>query len=143
MQGTSGMTTGYISQRAMLQAIQRGDQFVYALITRHGAVKIGVSRDLANRKRKIEFGGTDHFVGFMPGDYQAEQRIHASLTQHRIPGTREYYYPVPEILPAINQMREWMGVRELRRKALPRLAECKFHSRVQEFETRGTPMFQK
>ena len=131
---TAGMTGTRISQRLMLDAIQQGEQFVYSLITREGAVKIGCSSNLMNRKKTIGFGGVRHFVGFRPGGFAEERAIHRTLGEHRIFGSREYYYPVVGLLPAINDMREWMGVEPLTRRDLPRLASCKFHRRVQELQ---------
>lgn len=131
---TSGMTGSRIPQRLMLEAIQQGEQFVYSLITREGAVKVGCSSNLMNRKSSIGFGGVRHFVGFRPGGFPEEREIHRSLTEHRIFGTREYYYPVVGVLPAINEMRDWMGIDPLTRRGLPRLASCKFHGRVMELQ---------
>lgn len=128
----NGTTAGIVSQRFLLESIQRGESFVYALITRELAVKIGVSTNLMNRKGAVGFGGGERFVGFMPGDFAVEQRIHRSLDEPglRIYGTREYYYPLPGVLPAINEMREWMGLRPFRRRELPRPSQCTFHGRV-------------
>lgn len=127
---TSGMRSQTISQRWLLETFQQDEQFIYALITRENAVKIGVSVNLANRKSGIRFGGVDRFIGFMPGGFPEERRIHTSLAEFRIHGTREYYYPVPGVLPAINLMREWMGIRPWRRRELPRPASCTFHGRI-------------
>jgi hypothetical protein len=132
--GAPGMVSQRVSQRWLLESIQRDEQFVYSLITREGAVKIGCSQNLMNRKNGIGFGGVRHFVGFRPGGYPEEREIHRSLTEHRIFGTREYYYPNPGVLPAINDMREWMGIEPLNRRDLPRLASCTFHRRVQELQ---------
>lgn len=141
MNRSAGMVSGRISQRWLLDQIQRGESFVYAAITREGAVKVGVSTNLMNRKKNIEFGGTSHFIAMRPGDRADEKDLHRRLAEHRIAGTREYYYPYPEILPVINEMREWMGLRPLRRKALPRLARCTFHRRVMEARAKGTSVF--
>lgn len=130
-----------ISQRYLLEAFQQGEQFVYALVTRENAIKIGVSANLMNRKSGIQFGGVERFVGFRPGGYADEQRIHASLGEFRIPGTREYYYPLPGMVPTINEMREWMGIRPIRRRDIPRPAECTFVGRVIAAEARGASVF--
>lgn len=127
---TSGMRAQILSQRFLIESMQQGEQFVYALITREGSVKIGCSSNLMNRKSGIGFGGVKHFIGWQPGGFPDERAIHEALTEHRIYGTREYYYPVPELLPTINAMRGWMGIRPMRKRDLPRLASCTFHGRV-------------
>jgi len=129
-----GVRAHAASQRFLLESIQRGDPFVYALITRENAVKIGRSTNLMNRKSGIDFGGVERFVGYMPGNFEAERRIHRSLDDAdvRIYGTREYYWPLPGVLPPINEMREWMGIRPLRRRELPRPSTCTFNRRVME-----------
>lgn len=138
---SAGMQSDPVSQRWLLEAFQQDEQFVYALITRENAVKIGVSVNLANRKSGIKFGGVSHFLGFRPGGFPEERRIHATLNEHRIPGTREYYYPVPGVLPAINAMREWMKIPALCRRDLPRPASCTFHRRVMEAQASGESVF--
>lgn len=111
-----------VTQNAMLRLLQHGDSYVYALLTRHGALKIGVSKDLAQRKTSIDFGGVDRFLAFVPGTYDDEQAIHATMAADvRIGTRREYYYPVwYEVLPPVNQLRETMGVKPLNRRDLPR-----------------------
>lgn len=134
MQGNPATRSHRVSQRFLLESIQQGEQFVYSLVTREGAVKIGCSSNLFGRKSGIKFGGVQRFVGYRPGGFTDEREIHQTLVEHRIFGTREYYYPNPGLLPAINSMRDWMGVQPLRRKDLPRLASCTFHRKVQELQ---------
>jgi hypothetical protein len=102
--------------------IQRGESFVYALVTRDGAVKIGVSRNLYRRKTHMALGGFDHFLAFAPGEYADEQNIHNAMQDDvRIPGMREYYYPLHEhILPPVNRLRDAMSLPHLNRRELPR-----------------------
>lgn len=138
----NGRGRGYVvSQKWILDEIQQDEQFVYACVTREGAVKIGCSVRLSRRKGEIKFGGVEKFYGYMPGGYPLERTIHTMLKPYRIPGAREYYYPVPELLPWINHMRDWMGIAPLKRKDLPRLAECTFHRRVQDAQVHGTSVF--
>lgn len=141
MHQATGLVSKRVSQRWILEAIQRGDSFVYALVTREGAIKVGVSTQLAQRKGNIGFGGTKHYLAYQPGTLDDERDLHARLAPHRIFGTREYYYPTPEVLPVINEMRDWMGVRHLRRRDLPRLASCTFHRRVQDAQRTGGSVF--
>lgn len=138
---TAGMTTEPISQKRLLEAYQHEDQMLYAAITRELAIKVGVSVNIASRKNGIKFGGVERFIAFHPGGYPEERKVHASLAEFRIPGTREYYYPDPGILPVINTMREWMGIRPLRRRDLPRPARCTFHARVLNAEASGVSVF--
>lgn len=118
----AGARSGRISQNAILRVLQQGESYVYALLTRHGAIKIGVSKDLAQRKTSIDYGGVERFLAFTPGTYDDEQAIHDAMADDvRIGTRREYYYPVwHEVLPPINQLREAMGVPLLNRRDLPR-----------------------
>lgn len=117
-----GMHSGAISQNDILRVIQSGETFVYAMLTRQGALKIGVSKNLAQRKTSIGFGGFERYLAFHPGDYAVEQTIHLAMSADiRIGTHREYYYPVWDlVLPTVNQMREVMGVKALNRRDLPR-----------------------
>jgi hypothetical protein len=137
--GTTAPTP--INGSKVLRALQRGEWFVYSILTRSGAIKVGATRDLASRKHSIKFGGTERILGFMPGDLGDESRLHDRLNAVRIPGTREYYYPQVGVLPVVNEMREQMGLLPLRRRDLPRMADCTFHRRVMEAEAAGTSVF--
>lgn len=109
-------------RKAILDVIQGETTHVYALVTRDGAIKIGVTTQLSQRYKSIKFGGTDRYLGFKPGEYVDEQAIHDSIPDDlRIAGHREYYYPLYEwMLPPLNEMRSAMGIRLLDRRDLPR-----------------------
>lgn len=109
-------------QYVLLELIQRGEPHVYAMLTRDGAIKIGISGDLMQRKRSIAFGGCERFLGFVPGDYEDERAIHAAIPDDvRLPGRREYYYPLYEhVLDPVNRMRAAMTLPPLNRRDLPR-----------------------
>ncbi len=132
---------GKFSQAGVLEAIQQGESFVYAILTKELAVKVGVTTNLADRKNGIGFGGTKKIMGFRPGDYSLEQEIHAELEEHRIPGTREYYYPMKPVLFKANWMREYWGIEPLPTHYLPRVWQAKFHRRVEQALADGTSVF--
>lgn len=140
---SGGTDAARINGSKVLRDIQRGEWFVYAILTRSGAVKIGATRDLATRKNGIKFGGTERILGFCPGDLGDEFRLHERLDEFRIPGTREYYYPVPGILPVVNEIRGWTQARPLRRRDLPRVASCTFHRHIMEARAKGESVFAK
>lgn len=119
---SNGTRSNPIHQGPMLDLIQRGESFTYALLTKHGAVKIGITRNLARRKTAMAYGGFDHFLAFAPGDFDDELAIHHAMPDDvRLPGRREYYYPLYEfVLPPINDMRAALGLPGLDRTALPR-----------------------
>lgn len=118
----TALRSGRIPQNAILRMIQQDDRHVYALLTRDGAIKIGVTWQLDARKYHIAFGGVQQYLGFIPGDYADEQDIHNAMADDvRIPGHREYYYPLYEhVLAPINAMRQVMGIPLLNRRDLPR-----------------------
>lgn len=118
----NGTRSKRMPQGTALNLIQQGESCVYALLTKHGAVKIGVSANLAQRKTSMAFGGFSRFLAFTPGLYEDEQAIHAAMPADlRLAGHREYYYPLYElVLPPINAMRDSMGLDRLDRTALPR-----------------------
>ena len=128
---------GRFNQVSLLRELQQGQPLVYAIETREGAIKIGVTNDLAMRKRTIKFGGTRRILAFKPGDLSVERGIHSTLDECRIFGTREYYYPAAEVLAAVNWMREYWGLRPIPRRQMPRLANCTFHRRVMEAQAAG------
>lgn len=120
---------------ATLRAIQDGESWVYAILTKQGAIKIGVTTNLADRKRGIGLGGTSRVLACRPGDLALERDIHHSLDDHRILGYREYYYPVPDVLAKANWMLSWWGdLKPINRHYIPRLSECTFHREVMERE---------
>lgn len=136
-----GMTGhGRFSQVKVLRELQQDEQYIYAILTREGAIKIGITTDLATRKRGIKFGGTRRILAFRPGDIVMERDIHASLSDHRIYGVREYYYPVPGVIAKVNWMCESFGLPLINRHHLPRLSECTFHRRVMEQQARDAAL---
>lgn len=118
----NGTRSNRMGRKAVLDVIQGDASYVYALVTRDGAIKIGVTGQLSLRYRNIKFGGTDRYLGFMPGEYADEQAIHDGLADDLRIGThREYYYPLYEfMLTPINVMRDSMGIPPLSRRDLPR-----------------------
>lgn len=137
----NGTNSPRVSTTWLLREIQNGETFVYCIETREGAIKFGMTGDLAKRKTKIEFGGTERYLGFRPGDHEAEKKIHSALSESRIPGTREYYYPRADVVPMINALRDWMGVEPITRRDLRRMANCSFHGRVAQAQACGTSVF--
>lgn len=73
----------------------------------NGYVKIGHTRNMSNRFRKygVSWG---QMLSLIPGTIDDEMAIHARLAPHVAQG-REYYYPVPEVLEAVNEMRLHFG----------------------------------
>jgi hypothetical protein len=132
---------GRFSQFQTLQEIQQGEVYVYAILTHEGAIKIGSTTNLAQRKRGIRFGGPRKLMGFIPGDLALERDVQASIEEHRIPGTLEYFYPLKPVLAKANWMRAYWGIEPLPTHYLPRLSECTFHRRVMERRARGESVF--
>ena len=94
-----GMHSKAPSKRAALQAIQQGESFIYCLTTRQGAIKFGVSRNVALRiGTSVKFGGTQRLLAFRPGTLEQEQAIHDRLAPFALPFCREYYYPTNEVI---------------------------------------------
>lgn len=79
---------------------------VYAATSRDGLVKIGFTTNLA--RRLLPFGGWKSLLAALPGTYDEEQQIHASLAAHVARG-REYYHRHPDVLAIVNEMRARMG----------------------------------
>lgn len=117
-----GVTAGRVTNNELLRLIQQDEPFVYALLTGHGALKIGFSTNLAQRKTSIDYGGFGRFLAMHPGTYADEQAIHRRMSADiRIDMRREYYYPIWDlVLPTVNAMRDRMGVNALNRRDLPR-----------------------
>ncbi len=132
---------GRFKPEQTLRAMQNGEVWVYAILTRQGAIKLGSTTDLATRKRGIKLGGTKKIMGFIPGDLKLERDVQASVAEYLIPGTREYYYPVKPLLQKANWMRAYWGIEPLPTHYLPRLARCTFHTAVITAESRGTSVF--
>lgn len=91
-----------------LRIVNLAGPIIYAARTRDGLIKIGVSAHMDTRLRQIGVTNDD-ILGFMPGDRAAELAIHRRLRAHRHHG-REWYYPTPEVLAVVNEMRTAMGL---------------------------------
>jgi len=89
-----------------IRAIQQGHPMLYALRLSDGAIKIGCSRDIANRRR--QFRGSE-VLGVRFGEEDEEQAIHATLVPHRARAW-EYYHPTPAVMAVVNQMRDEFGL---------------------------------
>ena len=130
-----GMVDGGRFRLRTLEAIQDGEPYVYSILTRQGAIKFGFTHNLAVRKRGIKLGGTSRILAFRPGDLALERDIHQSLTEHRIYGYREYYYPTKPVIAKANWILSyWGGLKPINRHYIPRLADCTFHREVQDRE---------
>lgn len=100
-----GMHSKAPGKRAAIRAIQNGESFLYAVTTRQGAIKIGVSIDVALRiSTNIRFGGTERILAFAPGSFDDEQAIHDSLADFALPFSREYYYPTDEVIAVVQEI---------------------------------------
>ena len=86
-----------------IAALTAGRSVVYAMRLPGDTIKIGCSRNLASRRRCVHADA--EILGFMFGEYDDEQAIHAALRSSRERG-REYYRPTPEVLAVVNQMRD-------------------------------------
>lgn len=93
---------------AALRTMNAAGSMVYAIRTPDGLIKIGLSTDLATRRRHIG----DEMLAVMFGDHVAEQAIHDQLSGHAHHG-REWYYPTPEVLAVVNDMRARVGLEPL------------------------------
>lgn len=86
-----------------LRAIVGDASVVYAIRMRDGVVKIGCTQRLWRRVNEV--GG--EIIAFTLGDLADESAVHEGLRDHVAHG-REYYHPTPEVLAAVNAMRdEW------------------------------------
>lgn len=95
-----------------VRALTGGQLTLYACRLADDTIKIGCTRELDKRRKK--FGPGTEILGFMPGDYDDEQAIHASLVAHRAHG-HEYYHPTPQVLDVVNEMRDHFGLPHLTR----------------------------
>jgi hypothetical protein len=90
-------------RNAALDLIQAGRSLVYAIRFPEGIIKIGCSKNLAQRIYAYQADGGE-LIGFMPGEYEDEQEIHRSLREHLARG-REWYKSDPAVLAVANEMR--------------------------------------
>ena len=88
-----------------LAALLHGQHVLYALRLEDGVIKIGCTKNLANRASGLH----GNILGFRPGDFDDEKAIHDDLKAHRARG-REYYHPRPEVLAVVNDMRDDFGL---------------------------------
>jgi predicted GIY-YIG superfamily endonuclease len=126
MSNPTGISTGMCSKRpgrrAALRAIQLGEPFLYCLSTRQGALKFGISRDVAMRiGSHIKFGGTDRLLAFRPGTLAEEQAIHERLAPYALPYEREYFYPTDEVMDVAYEMAEHFDLSRLTSSDFPDL----------------------
>lgn len=92
-----------------VQAMAAIGPVVYAIRLLDGAVKIGWTSDLSQRKRTWRIAGNEGILAVMPGTLDDEQEIHARLSDHLMYG-REYYKQTPEILAEVNRLRASVGM---------------------------------
>lgn len=95
-------------RNASIRALQALGPLVYAVRTKDGLVKIGVTTDLIERMKHIK-GGTAELLALKPGDFDDELAIHRRLRGHATEG-REYYLPTPTVLREVNTMRATLGL---------------------------------
>jgi hypothetical protein len=93
-----------------LRILNMAGPVVYAIRTKDGLIKIGVTSQMSIRRRKL--GPHDDILALKIGDRVVEQQIHARLTDHRHHGN-EWYYPTPGVMAVINEMREDLGLKPL------------------------------
>ena len=92
-----------------IRALQANNaSLIYAVRTRDGLIKIGCSTDLVTRLDHIK-GGVEEILALKPGTFADELAIHRSLRGHATEG-REYYFPTPSVLRAVNAMRAPLGL---------------------------------
>lgn len=93
------------SVRDRNEALRAVGEVVYAV--RCGdVIKIGHTGDLAARCWSLK---TTDVLAFTPGTYEDEQSIHALLVGNLHHG-REWYYPTPDVLAVVNEMRDRIGL---------------------------------
>jgi hypothetical protein len=97
-------TSGGVSRRAAMKAL---GSVVYAARLDDGTIKIGWTEHFDERLYylKQHTKQTVKLIGFQSGSREDEQAIHATLAEHRSQG-REYYHPTPEVIAAVNSMRD-------------------------------------
>lgn len=128
--GTAGSTygsQGTISNRPSrveaIRAMQQGEPYIYCLTTGFGAMKIGISRDVARRcSSGIRYGRIDRLLAFRPGSLAEEQAIHDRLAPFALPYEREYYYPTNEVIDVAYWVAEHFDLSRLTSGDFPDLA---------------------
>lgn len=75
---------------------------VYAIRMKDGIIKIGHTTSIY--ERALALGGLNALLALRAGTLDDEQAIHRALQPYRARAI-EYYYPVPEVLAVVNEMR--------------------------------------
>lgn len=88
-----------------LQSYLDGAHVVYAMRLEDGIIKIGCTKNLANRSFQLH----GQIIAFRLGDFDDEKTIHEDLKPHRARG-HEYYHPTPEVFAYVNDMRDDFGM---------------------------------
>lgn len=90
------------------QAAREIGSCVYFIRCNDGLIKIGFTTNLAGRR--AAYGpGWDRVLAALPGTLAHEKACHALHADHLAKG-REYFYPHPDLLAHINEIREHLGV---------------------------------
>lgn len=93
-----------------LSALQCGTTFLYAMWMPTELMKIGISINVMDRRRRL--GG--ELLALRPGTYDDEAEIHEALRTHRHHG-REWYVPAPDVLDAVDDLRQHFNLGALDR----------------------------
>lgn len=109
--GTHAFNVVYINradQYSALQTLGKLGAVVYAMRVTDGVIKIGHTSRPGKRRNEI----AGEILAFRFGSRVDEQLIHASLKAHRHHGY-EWYYPTPEVMAVVNDMRADLGMEPL------------------------------
>lgn len=98
-----------LSRHAAIELVTRGMSVVYAIRMPGGAIKIGVTTNLANRVRTLH----GQILAFMPGDHADEQAIHQRLRPFRAYGNEFYRPQAREVWAEVNVIRDHLGLSHL------------------------------
>lgn len=93
-----------------LSALQSGAPMLYAMWMSTELMKIGISINVMQRRQRL--GG--EILALVPGTYEDEARLHETLRPHRH-HAREWYIPTPEVLDAVDEMRQHFNLEPLDR----------------------------
>lgn len=112
-----GARGGESSRTAVMRAL---GSVVYAARLADGTIKIGWTErfDLRLHWLKHYVQQDVELLAFRVGTHEDEQAIHSSLIEYRAadtehPEAREYYRPMPQVLAAVNAMRDDLGLPRL------------------------------
>lgn len=95
-------------RRAFFEALAEVGEVIYVIRCPDGLIKIGHTTNLRDRRRQFD-SDPRAILAVVPGTYEEEQAIHDGLRDFCARG-REFYYPAPEILAFVNDIREQAGV---------------------------------